>query len=81
MTGAHFERDIFVALIYIKRVNSFNSGGLLVSIVRIGLAETKKFAQGYEAIFGKPRKVETDAAPRKSAKKAAKPAKRKAKRK
>jgi hypothetical protein len=24
-----------------------------VSIVRIGLAETKKFADGYEAIFGK----------------------------
>jgi hypothetical protein len=24
-----------------------------VSIVRIGLAETKKFAEGYEAIFGK----------------------------
>ncbi|MFO0968088.1 MAG: hypothetical protein U0793_21235 [Gemmataceae bacterium] len=24
-----------------------------MSIVRIGLAETKKFAEGYEAIFGK----------------------------
>jgi hypothetical protein len=24
-----------------------------VSIVRIGLAETKRFAEGYEAIFGK----------------------------
>jgi hypothetical protein len=24
-----------------------------VSIVRIGLSETKKFAEGYEAIFGK----------------------------
>jgi hypothetical protein len=24
-----------------------------VSIVRVGLAETKKFAEGYEAIFGK----------------------------
>jgi hypothetical protein len=24
-----------------------------VSIVRIGLAETKNFAEGYEAIFGK----------------------------
>src|SRR5438445_10550400 len=30
-------------------------GGLLVSIVRIGLAETKKFAEGYQAIFGKPK--------------------------
>jgi hypothetical protein len=24
-----------------------------VSIIRIGLAETKKFAEGYDAIFGK----------------------------
>jgi hypothetical protein len=24
-----------------------------VSIIRVGLAETKKFAEGYEAIFGK----------------------------
>jgi len=24
-----------------------------VSIVRVGLAETKKFAEGYEAIFGR----------------------------
>jgi hypothetical protein len=28
-------------------------GGDAVSIVRVGLAETKKFAEGYEAIFGK----------------------------
>jgi hypothetical protein len=27
-----------------------------VSIIRVGLAETKKFAQGYDAIFGKPTK-------------------------
>jgi hypothetical protein len=27
-----------------------------VSIVRVGLAETKKFADGYEAIFGKKNK-------------------------
>ena len=26
-----------------------------MSIVRIGLAETKKFSEGYEAIFGKPK--------------------------
>ena len=31
-----------------------------MSIVRVGLAETKKFAEGYEAIFGKP-KTETGA--------------------
>jgi hypothetical protein len=39
-----------------------------VSIVRVGLAETKHFAEGYEAIFGKKeapaRKAET---PKKSA--------------
>jgi hypothetical protein len=28
-------------------------GGTFVSIVRIGLAETKNFSEGYEAIFGK----------------------------
>jgi hypothetical protein len=42
-----------------------------VSIVRVGLAETKKFAEGYEAIFGS--KTAAGAArpkARKSAKKA-----------
>jgi len=29
------------------------TGGVPVSIVRIGLGETKNFAEGYEAIFGK----------------------------
>jgi hypothetical protein len=29
-----------------------------VSIVRIGLAETKHFAEGYEAIFGTKKKAE-----------------------
>jgi hypothetical protein len=29
------------------------AGGIFVSIVRVGLAETKKFAEGYDAIFGK----------------------------
>jgi hypothetical protein len=28
-------------------------GGTLVSIVRVGLGETKKFGNGYDAIFGK----------------------------
>jgi hypothetical protein len=44
-----------------------------VSIVRIGLAETDKFAEGYEAIFGKAK------APAKKAKSPAKksPAKKK----
>jgi hypothetical protein len=29
------------------------NGGTFVSIIRVGLAETKHFAEGYEAIFGK----------------------------
>jgi hypothetical protein len=35
-----------------------------VSIVRVGLAETRNFAEGYEAIFGK--KKEKAAEPKKS---------------
>ena len=34
-----------------------------MSIVRIGLAETKNFSEGYEAIFGKkeePKKIEAE---------------------
>ena len=31
-------------------------GGTFVSIVRVGLSETKKFAEGYDAIFGKKKK-------------------------
>jgi hypothetical protein len=30
-----------------------------VSIIRIGLAETKNFAEGYDAIFGKKKGTET----------------------
>jgi len=40
-----------------------------VSIVRIGLAETKNFAEGWEAIFGKKKKStgkKTEAEPAKS---------------
>lgn len=54
-------------------------GGAIVSIVRVGLAETQKFAEGYEAIFGKKssgtapakkaRPAKGRAAPRKPAKK------------
>jgi len=40
-----------------------------VSIIRVGLAETKKFAEGYDAIFSK-KKAKSDAKkPRASAKK------------
>jgi hypothetical protein len=28
-------------------------GGIFVSIVRVGLSETRNFAEGYDAIFGK----------------------------
>jgi hypothetical protein len=31
-------------------------GELFVSIVRVGLAETKNFAEGYDAIFGSKKK-------------------------
>jgi hypothetical protein len=50
-----------------------------VSIVRVGLAETKKFAEGYDAIFGK-KKATTEAekpAAAKPAEKKKKPAKKK----
>ena len=33
-------------------------GGYVVSIVRIGLAENKGFAEGYAAIFGKKKPAE-----------------------
>jgi hypothetical protein len=50
-----------------------------VSIVRVGLSETKKFADGYSAIFGK-RKGPAKSAPAKPAARSAakkKPAKKK----
>jgi hypothetical protein len=48
-----------------------------VSIVRVGLAETKKFAEGYDAIFGKKK----SGAARKDKPAARKPAARKKSRK
>jgi hypothetical protein len=33
-------------------------GGVFVSIIRVGLAESKKFADGYDAIFNKKKKAE-----------------------
>jgi hypothetical protein len=41
-----------------------------VSIVRVGLAETKLFAEGYEAIFGKKSAGKKSAGKRSAAKKA-----------
>jgi hypothetical protein len=55
------------------------SGGTRVSIVRVGLSETKNFAEGYEAIFGK--KKDEAKKPAKAAAKRAGPAKKKASRK
>ena len=59
-------------------------GVVLVSIIRIGLAETKKFAEGYAAIFGTKKKKEEaekpasqDAQTKDESKKTAKPAKKK----
>jgi len=49
-----------------------------VSIVRIGLAETKNFSTGYEAIFGKRKTAAKNTASRS---KTAKPKKKSAKKK
>lgn len=46
-----------------------------MSIVRIGLAETKNFAEGYEAIFGKKKEAESKK-PKTPAKKKKKPKKK-----
>lgn len=52
-----------------------------MSIVRVGLAETKNFADGYDAIFGKKKsakdKKETAVAKVSGAKKKKKPARKK----
>ena len=50
-----------------------------MSIVRIGLAETKNFSDGYDAIFGKKRTAAKK--PAVKASKTKKPAARKAKKK
>jgi hypothetical protein len=55
-------------------------GGFIVSIVRIGLAETNKFAEGYDAIFGKKKKpasARKPAAAKKKARSSSKPGKKK----
>ncbi|HLW66637.1 MAG TPA: hypothetical protein VKS79_15085 [Gemmataceae bacterium] len=43
-----------------------------MSIVRIGLAETKNFAEGYNAIFGGKKASATKTAPKKAKKAASK---------
>jgi hypothetical protein len=37
-------------------VQTLLEGGTLVSIVRVGLSETRHFAEGYDAIFGKKKR-------------------------
>jgi hypothetical protein len=48
-----------------------------VSIVRVGLGETKHFAEGYEAIFGKKKGKGTQAKKRSSASKSSSAKKKK----
>jgi hypothetical protein len=43
--------------------------GALVSIIRVGLAETKKFAEGYDAIFSKKKSKSEGKKPRAAVKK------------
>jgi hypothetical protein len=52
---------------------------MFVSIVRVGLSETKKFAEGYDAIFGGKKKTSGDKKAKAPAAKAKKPAKGKKK--
>jgi hypothetical protein len=40
-----------------------------VSIIRVGLAETNKFAEGYDAIFGKKKAGQAKATAKSAAKK------------
>jgi hypothetical protein len=51
-----------------SRAQSIFRGGINVSIVRIGLGETKHFAEGYEAIFGKKSPAKAEKAPAKKKK-------------
>jgi hypothetical protein len=55
--------------------------GIYVSIVRVGLGESKNFAEGYEAIFGKKKSAESaktkTTAKNSAAKKKKKPSKKK----
>jgi hypothetical protein len=52
---------------------------LAMSIVRIGLAETKNFKEGYASIFGGKKKKDDETPQPKAKKKTAKAAKKKAK--
>ena len=60
--------------------SSFSFAGTDMSIVRIGLAETKNFSEGYDAIFGKKKSPSQASAAAKAAP-AKKPAVKKNKKK
>jgi hypothetical protein len=51
---------------------------MFVSIIRVGLSETKHFSDGYDAIFGKKKVAKKAGSGAKAAKAAKKPAKKKA---
>jgi hypothetical protein len=55
-------------------------GGMIVSIVRVGLAETKHFKEGYASIFGRAKTKTKKAKPAARTKKTGKTAKKKSKR-
>jgi hypothetical protein len=44
----------------------FSAGGTVVSLIRVGLAETKGFSEGYDAIFGKKKEEPEKSATNKS---------------
>jgi hypothetical protein len=52
-----------------------------VSIVRVGLSETKNFAEGYDLIFGNKKGTRAKKAPAPAKAQTAKPKKKKAKKK
>lgn len=52
-------------------------GGRSVSIVRVGLAETKKFSDGYDAIFGKKKPAASTAKSQQGKKKKSKKSRKK----
>jgi hypothetical protein len=54
-------------------------GGTFVSIIRVGLSETKNFADGYDAIFGKKKAGQAKNAEAKAASATGKAAKKKKK--
>jgi hypothetical protein len=57
------------------------TGGTVVSIVRVGLSETKNFAEGYDLIFGNKKGAKAKKAATPAKKETSKPKKKKARKK